>query len=79
MPASHPCSAFSIAKNGAEIKVYAPYEIKIVYSNCRYLEIMKEIHPEIFVDERTVVMRGDDLLKTWSQYLKYEKEMVNHK
>jgi len=59
--------------------VEAPYEIKIVYSNCRYLEIMKEIHPEIFVDERTVVMRGDDLLKTWSQYLKYEKEMVNHK
>ena len=66
----------------ADIKpfdVKGPYEIKIVYSECRYLEIMKEIHPEIFVDERTVVMKGEDLLKTWSQYLKYEKEMVNYK
>ena len=66
----------------ADIKpfcVKAPYEIKIVYSDCRYLEIMKEIHPEIFVDERTVVMRGENLLKTWSQYLLYEKEMVNYK
>ena len=59
--------------------IKAPYEIKIVYSDCRYLEIMKEIHPEIFVDERTVVMKGDNLLKTWSQYLIYEKEMVNYK
>ena len=40
---------------------------------------MKEIHPEIFADDRTVVMKGDNLLKTWSQYLKYEKEMVSHK
>jgi len=58
--------------------VDAPYEIKIVYSDCRYLRIMKEIHPEIFVDDRTVVMKGDSLLKTWSQYLTYEKEMVNY-
>ena len=66
----------------ADIKpftVKAPYEIKIVYSECRYLEIMKQIHPEIFVDERTAVMKGDNLLKTWSQYLIYEKEMVNFK
>lgn len=64
----------------AEVKPFAvgsPYEIKIVYSDCHYLEIMKEIHPEIFVDERTVVIRGENLLKTWSQYLVYEKEMVN--
>ena len=60
-------------------KVEGPFEIKIVYSDCRYLEIMKELHPEIFEDERTVVMRGENLLKTWSQYLIYEKEMVNHK
>ncbi len=64
----------------AEIKPFemkSPYEIKIVYSECRYLEIMKQIHPEIFVDGRTVVMRGDNLLKAWSEYLTYEKEMVN--
>ena len=67
---------------GATVKPFAvgaPYEIKIVYSDCRYLEIMREIHPEIFADERTVVMKGDNLLKTWSQYLIYEKEMVNYK
>jgi hypothetical protein len=40
---------------------------------------MKQLHPEIFVDERTVVMKGENLLKTWSQYLMYEKEMVNYK
>lgn len=55
----------------------APYEIKIVYSDCFYLYRMKELHPEIFVDENTVIMRGDNLLSAWSQYLLYEKEMVN--
>ena len=66
----------------AEVKpfvVESPYEIKIVYSDCRYLDVMKRLHPEIFADERTVVMRGENLLKTWSQYLVYEKEMVNFK
>ena len=38
---------------------------------------MKEIHPEIFVDEKTVVMRGEKLLETWSKYLLMEKEMVS--
>lgn len=60
-------------------KVGAPYEIKIVFSDCHYLEVMRVLHPEIFTDERTVVMRGDDLLATWSQYLIYEREMVNCK
>lgn len=57
--------------------IEGPYEIKIKYSECKYLETMKQIHPEIFIDERTAVVKGDDLLKTWSEYLKYEKEMVN--
>ena len=61
----------------APFKVEAPYEIKIVYSECPYLHTMKRLHPEIFENENTVVMRGDNLLKTWSQYLVYEKEMVN--
>ena len=56
--------------------VEGPYEIKIVFSDCLYLKKMKELHPEIFENENTVVMRGDNLLKTWSQYLQYEKEMV---
>ena len=58
-------------------KVEGPYEIKIVFSDCPYLYTMKKLHPEIFVDDKTVVMNGENLLETWSEYLKYEKEMVN--
>ena len=64
----------------ADVKPFmieGPYEIKIKYSDCDYLKTMQRIHPEIFENENTVVMRGDNLLRTWSEYLKYEKEMVN--
>ena len=57
-------------------KIQGPYEIKIVFSDCQYLKNMQKLHPEIFVNENTVLMRGDNLLATWSQYLVYEKEMV---
>lgn len=63
----------------AEIKPFfidGPYEIKIVFSKCAYLKKMREIHPEIFADERTAVIKGDNLLETWSKYLLMEKEMV---
>lgn len=66
----------------ADIKPFlvdAPYEIKIVYSDCHYLNVMRKLHPEIFADERTVVMKGDNLLAVWSEYLTYEREMVNFK
>ena len=56
--------------------VKAPYEIRIQFSDCPYLSKMRELHPEIFENENTVVMRGEQLLPTWSQYLSYEKEMV---
>ena len=59
------------------LKFKAPYEIKIKFSQCRYLEIMKEIHSEIFISEDTVLMRGDNLLRTWSEYLTYEREMCS--
>ena len=65
----------------AEVKPFViegPYEIKIEFSDCKYLKNMKKLHPEIFVNENTVVMRGQRLLETWSQYLLYEKEMVNY-
>ena len=64
----------------AEVKPFKlapPYEIKIKFSSCDYLKIMKSIHPEIFENEDTVVMRGDNLLAIWSEYLTYEKEMVS--
>ena len=57
-------------------KLDPPYEIKIKFSDCFYLTRMKQIHPEIFENDDTVVMRGDDLLATWSEYLTYEKEMT---
>ena len=53
-----------------------PVTIEIEYSDCDYLKIMKEIHPEIFANENTVVMKGDNLLQTWSDYLLMEKEMT---
>ena len=53
-----------------------PVTFKIQYSDCEYLKIMKEIHPEIFVNENTVCMTGDNLLETWSAYLLMEKEMT---
>ncbi|MBE6562091.1 MAG: hypothetical protein E7662_13300 [Ruminococcaceae bacterium] len=56
--------------------VKPPYEIRIEFSECPYLHTMKRIHSEIFENENTVIMRGDNLLKIWSEYLIYEKEMV---
>ena len=38
---------------------------------------MKRIHPEIFIDDRTAQVTGEEgLLECWSRYLKMEKEMV---
>lgn len=71
-------AAYKAAKTETKpFTLSGPYEIKIVFSECRYLDVMKSIHPEIFVNDNTVVMRGDNLLKVWSQYLLYEKEMVH--
>ena len=68
----------AVLANIQPFNVQGPYEIKIVYSDCRYLKVMQKIHPEIFVNENTVLMRGDNLLATWSEYLSYEKEMVTY-
>lgn len=54
-----------------------PYEVRVEFSDCAYLQTMKRLHPEIFADERTVLLKGDRLLAVWSEYLQYEKEMVN--
>ena len=53
-----------------------PYEIRIEFSKCRYLNAMRKLHPEIFENKNTVVMRGENLLETWSKYLVYEREMI---
>ena len=70
-------SAKAVRTNPPPFKIEPPYEIKIEYSECTYLHIMRRLHPEIFENENTVIMRGDNLLKIWSQYLLYEKEMIN--
>ena len=66
----------AVNANVSPFALKPPYEIKIKYSKCRYLEVMKNLHPEIFENEDTVVMRGEKLLETWSQYLIYEREMI---
>ena len=53
-----------------------PVTITVKYSDCKYLQIMKEIHQEIFMDDNTAVMKGENLLETWSEYLLLEKEMT---
>ena len=58
------------------VKFTPPYEIKIKFSQCYYLNKMKKIHPEIFISDDTVLMKGNNLLKTWSEYLTYEREML---
>ena len=67
----------AVKANVAPMVMEGPFEIKIKYSDCPYLYWMKQIHPEIFADDNTVVMVGDNLLKTWSKYLEYEREMVS--
>jgi len=62
--------------NVKPLQLAPPYEIKIKFSQCNYLKTMKEIHPELFINDDTVMVRGNNLLKTWSGYLTYEKEMI---
>jgi len=61
------------------VAVTFPVAVQIRFSECRYLEIMRRLHPEIFVDDCTVEIKGEDtLLKCWSEYLLLEKEMVEN-
>lgn len=70
-------AAVKKAKDIAPKVTQMPVTIKIQYSDCKYLETMKRLHPEIFVDDHTVEMTGDNLLQCWSDYLVMEKEMVS--
>ncbi|MBR2037852.1 MAG: M55 family metallopeptidase [Lachnospiraceae bacterium] len=66
------------AKDIAAKATQMPVTIKITYSECRYLEIMKQLYPDVFVDKRTVEMKGDNLLQCWSEYLAMERDMVTY-
>lgn len=54
-----------------------PVTIQVKYSDCRYHEIMKQLHPDTFIDEHTVELKGDNLLECWSEYLVMEREVVS--
>ena len=69
--------AVAKAKSIAPKVTQMPVTIKITYSDCRYLEIMKQLYPDAFVDEHTVEMKDDNLLACWSKYLAMEREMVS--
>ena len=74
-------AASRAAKMAGRIKpkvVSDPINIRIAYSDCRYLQVMKKLHPEIFVNPNTVEINGQGLLKTWSEYLILEKGMVTN-
>ena len=68
------CKAASTAIN--PLIDSAPWEIRIDFSDCAYLAVMRKLHPEIFVGERSVYVQGNTLLSAWSKYLECEKEMV---
>ena len=69
--------AVAKAKSIAQKVTQMPVTIQVEFSDCRYLEIMKRLYPDVFVDERTVEMKDDNLLACWSKYLAMEREMVS--
>ena len=69
--------AVAKAKSIAPKVTQMPVTIQVEFSDCRYLEIMKRLYPDVFVDERTVEMKDDNLLACWSKYLAMEREMVS--
>lgn len=65
------------AKNLAPKDLGKAVTVHIKFSQCQYLENMKKLHPEIFINENTVEVTGKEgLLECWSRYLIMEKEMV---
>ena len=53
-------------------------EVRIAFSECAYLENMKKLHGEYCVNDSVFGYSGKGMLKTWSEYLMMEKEMVNY-
>lgn len=65
------------AKSIAPKTVENSVSVRVKFSHCQYLENMRKIHPEIFIDDYTVEVTGEEgLLECWSRYLAMEKAMV---
>ncbi len=70
--------AVEVAKSIVPKKTEMPVTIQIKYSDCRYLEIMKLIAPESFINDNVVEIKGTNLLECWSEYLDKERMMMNY-
>lgn len=70
--------AVEVAKSIVPKKTEMPVTIRIKYSVCRYLDIMKRIAPESFVENDVVEIKGTNLLECWSEYLEKERMMTNY-
>lgn len=70
--------AVARAKDVVPKRVQMPVTIQIKYSDCRYLEIMKELCPKSFINDNTVEIKGTNLLECWSEYLLKEREMMDY-
>ena len=53
-----------------------PVTIAIEFSQCHYLEVLRRLHPEIFVNQDRVELTGPTLFACWTRYLEYEREMI---
>ncbi|MBO5784341.1 MAG: M55 family metallopeptidase [Clostridia bacterium] len=52
--------------------------IDITFSDCKYLENMKKLYASYFVRDNVFEYRGVGMLKTWSEYLTMEQEMIHY-
>lgn len=66
------------AKSIVPKQTQMPVAIQIKYSECRYLQIMKELCPDSFINDNTVEIKGTNLLECWSEYLAKEREMMEY-
>lgn len=68
------------AKNASSVKPLVPdrnVTVEVIFSQCRYREIMQQLHPDYFTDLCTLRISGEGMLNTWGKYLLIEQEMIS--
>lgn len=68
----------AVLKAGAILpeRMNLPVKIQVKFSDCTYLHVMKKLYPDVFTDDQTIEMEGDNLLECWSCYLAMERAMM---
>lgn len=61
----------------APLTFAGPIEVRVELEDNEYRNCLKSYYPECFVDEANVVLRGDTVTQVWTQYLKYERRVLN--